>query len=89
MPEIKWNAVKSERLKRVRGVSFEEIVKAKLIGIQQHPVRTDQKILVYEHKGYLWAVPYVVDGETIFLKTIYPSRKLLNIYRKDRLNEKN
>ena len=66
MSEIKWNALKSERLKKTRGVSFEEIIKARLIGVRQHPVRANQKILVYEHKGYLWAVPYVVDGETIF-----------------------
>jgi hypothetical protein len=82
MVVIKWNLLKSERLKKTRGVSFEEIIKAKFVDIRQHPVRVNQKILIYEHKGYLWAVPYIVDGETIFLKTIYPSRKLLKIYKK-------
>ena len=28
MKEIRWNLLKSERLKRTRGVSFEEIIKA-------------------------------------------------------------
>ena len=82
MAEIAWNPVKSERLKRTRGVSFEEIVQAKLIAIEGHPARQHQKIFVYEHKGYVWAVPYVIDGEKIFLKTIYPSRKLMKIYNR-------
>jgi len=36
----------------------------------------------------LWAVPYVIEGETIFLKTIYPSRKLMKLYKKGRCYEK-
>ena len=82
MKQIKWNALKSERLKRTRGVSFEEIIASRLIDIRKHPNRENQKILIYRHKGYLWAVPYVMEGEMIFLKTIYPSRKLTNLYRK-------
>lgn len=89
MKEIKWNALKSERLKRTRGVSFEEIIASKLIDIREHPNREDQKILIYQHKGYLWAVPYVIEGEGIFLKTIYPSRKLMKLYKKGRRYEKN
>ena len=88
MGAIKWNALKSERLKRTRGVSFEEIIASKLIGIRKHPRREDQKILVYEHKGYLWAVPYIIEEGRIFLKTIYPSRKLMKIYKKGRRYEK-
>lgn len=80
--EIRWNALKSERLKRTRGVSFEEIIASKLIDIRKHPNRENQKILIYKHKGYLWAVPYVIEEETIFLKTIYPSRKLMKLYTK-------
>jgi len=39
MKEIKWSPLKSEELKRIRGVSFEEIINAKLIGIKKHPSR--------------------------------------------------
>ena len=87
--EIRWNALKSERLKRTRGVSFEEIIASGLIDIRKHPNRENQNILIYRHKGYLWAVPYVIDGEAIFLKTIYPSRKLMKLYKKERRHEKN
>ena len=83
MAEIRWSPLKSERLKKTRGVSFEEIIKAKFVGIREHPIKQTQKILVYEYQGYLWAVPFVVDGEVIFLKTIYPSRKLMKIYKKE------
>ena len=88
MKEIKWNALKSERLKRTRGVSFEEIIASRLIDIRKHPNRVNQKILIYQHKGYLWAVPYVIEGEAIFLKTIYPSRKLTKLYKKGVRHEK-
>ena len=88
MKELKWNALKSERLKRTRGISFEEIVASKLIDIIKHPRRQGQKIFVYEHKGYLWAVPYIIEGDAIFLKTIYPSRKLMKLYKKGKRHEK-
>jgi len=80
--ELRWNALKSERLKRTRGVSFEEIITSKLVDIRKHPGRENQKILIYQHKGYFWAVPYVIEGETVFLKTIYPSRKLTKLYKR-------
>ena len=81
MKEVSWNALKSERLKKTRGVSFEEIVASKPVDILKHPKRDDQKILVYAYKGYIWAVPFVMQGDVIFLKTIYPSRKLTKIYK--------
>ena len=34
-----------------------------------------QKVLVVEIEGYAYCVPYVVNGSTWFLKTIYPSRR--------------
>jgi len=82
MKEIKWSPLKSKRLKRIRGVSFEEIIHAKLLGIRRHPSRDNQRVLVYEYKGYVWAVPFVFESEGIFLKTIYPNRKLRKIYKK-------
>jgi hypothetical protein len=85
MKETRWSRLKSERLKKTRGVSFEEIIASKLIDIRRHPRNENQKILVYRYKGYVWAVPYVTDGRIIFLKTIYPSRKLMKLYKKGEL----
>lgn len=89
MKEIKWSPLKSKRLKRTRGVSFEEIIQGKFLGIQRNPSRDNQRVLVYEYKGYVWAVPFVFKPEGIFLKTIYPSRKLKKIYKERRCDEKN
>jgi len=68
MKEIKWSPLKSEELKRIRGVSFEEIINAKLIGIKKHPSRKNQNIMLFEYREYVWVVPYVVEKNYIFLK---------------------
>ena len=67
---------KNERLKLVRGASFEEIIASELIAVKHHPKREDQDILLFKHKSYIWIVPYVEDTDYIFLKTLYPSRKI-------------
>ncbi len=88
MKEIKWNLLKSERLKRTRGVSFEEIIAAQLVAVKEHPQRRDQKIMFFAHKQYIWIVPFVETGDEIFLKTLYPSRKYTKIFRSVYDNEK-
>ena len=88
MQEIRWSLLKSERLKKTRGVSFEEIIGAKLIGIKKHPSRKNQNIMLFEYKRYIWIVPYIVEKDFIFLKTLFPSRKYTKEYRKGVRNEK-
>jgi hypothetical protein len=39
-----------------------------------------QRQYVVLFNKYVYCVPYVVDGDVIFLKTIYPSRKLTRKY---------
>lgn len=85
MKEIRWNFLKSERLKRTRGVSFEELIRSRLIAVKQHPSRTHQQIMLFEHRGYIWIVPFVESGEEIFLKTLFPSRKYTQLHRGGRL----
>ena len=76
-----WNELKSQRLKRVRGLSFEELIEKEYIATEQHPTRHGQKIMLFYHKGYVWAVPYVETESHRFLKTLYPSRKYTRIYK--------
>lgn len=83
--DIKWNILKSERLKRTRGVSFDEIITAKFIGAKKHPKKDKQNILLFKYKRYVWIVPYVEDKNSIFLKTLYPSRKYTRLYREGKL----
>ena len=84
MKDVRWNLLKNERLKKTRGVSFEEIVNSKLIAVLKHPSRENQNIMLYEYKNYVWIVPYVEENEYYFLKTIFPSRKYTKIYKEQR-----
>ena len=83
MKAIRWNLLKSERLKRTRGVSFEEIIAGKLIDVKIHPMRDNQQIMLFEYRSYIWVVPFVEADDHIFLKTMYPSRKFTKIYKKE------
>lgn len=85
MKEVRWNLLKSERLKRARGASFEEVIQSTLIAVKQHPGRTHQHMMLFEHKGSVWVVPFVETGEEVFLKTLFPSRKYTQLYRTGRI----
>lgn len=85
MYKFRWNVLKSERLKRTRGVSFEEITRSKLIDVKEHPKRTGQQLFLFEHRGYVWVVPCVERSGEMFLKTLYPSRKYTKLYRRGEL----
>ena len=81
--EFFWNEEKNEMLKQTRGISFNEIVKiihsGGLVSDVIHPDRDNypnQRVMYIDVKGYINVVPYVQDGNSLFLKTIYPSRKL-------------
>ena len=87
MKEIRWNASKSERLKQTRGASFEEILSSTFIGMKDHHAHVHQKIMLFEHKGYVWLVPFVETEEVIFLKTLYPSRKYTKLHQRRKENE--
>ena len=84
---FQWNPLKNERLKKIRKVSFEEILGANLIGIEGHPVEEFQRRMLFAWKDYVWVVPFVMAGDKIFLKTIYPSRKHTRQYLKGEGNE--
>lgn len=38
--------------------------------------------MLFEYKGQIWVVPYAAEGEDIFLKTLYPSRKYTKLYQR-------
>lgn len=85
MKDIRWSQLKSERLKKTRGVSFEEIISSELIAAKTHPKRLNQDIMLFKFKGYIWIVPYVEEKDYIFLKTLYPSRKYTKLYKEGEL----
>jgi uncharacterized DUF497 family protein len=84
---IKWDKVKNDWLKVNRSVSFESVVAAleadKLIDDVAHPKKMHQRIMIVEINHYICAVPYVTNEEIVFLKTIYPDRKMKVRYRNE------
>ena len=79
---FKWNQEKNKYLNDVRNVTFEMVVQAISdgYGISDVPhwnsvKYPNQRILTVILNGYAHLVPYVMDGEDYFLKTIIPSRK--------------
>lgn len=89
MSEFDWSDEKSERLGRVRGMCFEDIViciqNGHVLDVIRHPNRDrypGQNIIVLNVDGYVWLVPYVKQKGVRFLKTIMPSRKATREYLK-------
>ena len=87
MKIFRWNNEKNEWLKENRGVCFEQIVilmeREEVIEVLEHPNQgkyPGQKIAIVEIDDYAYLIPYVQEGDEIFLKTIIPSRKATNKY---------
>jgi uncharacterized DUF497 family protein len=87
---FKWDSQKNQSLLVERGVCFEDVVSAihegRVLDIIKHPSQTNypnQSLYILELMGYVCMVPFLKDGDEIFLKTIIPSRKMHKIYKKD------
>jgi uncharacterized DUF497 family protein len=87
LKQISWSEDKNKELREKRGVGFDDVLSAlqddRFLAIEEHPNKQKyphQKILVVRLYGYIHIVPYVEDGNGIFLKTIYPDRKYHNRY---------
>jgi len=82
-----WNDEKNELLKKLRGVSFEEVVLAivsgDLVDRIKHPNTKkypNQRVFLVKIEDYIYSVPYVEDDKKIFLKTIIPNSKVTKKY---------
>ena len=80
MKEFRWNADKSIELKEQRDVTFEQLISSRFIGIEKHPKRLNQYLMLFEFKRYVWVVPYIEEDQYYFLKTGFPSRKYTQKY---------
>lgn len=87
MSDFDWNDDKSLALKAERGVSFEDVVfhvaAGGLLDVLDHPnpdAYPGQHIMIVDIDGYAFLVPFVPDGDVLFLKTIIPSRKKTRRY---------
>lgn len=82
-----WNPVKNELLKLERGISFEVVQNIiennEILAVEKHhnvKKYPHQFVYVIELHDYAYLVPFVRDGNTIFLKTIIPSRRATKKY---------
>ena len=87
MKSYDWNQEKNATLKKDRGVSFEEIVfhieNGDELDVYPHPNQErypNQLISVVSVNNYAHLVPYIESEESVFLKTIIPSRKATKKY---------
>ena len=90
MKYFSWSVEKNEKLRRERGVTFEEvvfhIVSGSLLDVLEHPGRERyplQRVMIVEINDYAYIIPFVEDEEVVFLKTIIPSRKMTRKYLGD------
>ena len=79
-----FNAEKNELLFKTRGITFNQIIEViENEGVLldfQHPNQEkypNQMIMVVKLNDYTYCVPYVLNGEELFLKTIFPNRDFL------------
>lgn len=87
---IEWYGEKNTELTRSRGISFEDVVLAIEEGLVLEIVPhwskgqyAHQQAIVVVLNGYVHVVPCVIDEEKVFLKTIFPSRKIAKKYLPD------
>jgi hypothetical protein len=87
MTKYDWSNEKNELLKKVRGVSFEDVVlrveRGDLLDIIEHPNQLKypgQQMLIVNIHDYAYLVPFVEKDNERFLETIIPSRRATSKY---------
>ena len=87
MKVFRWDNEKNEKLKKSRGVCFEQVVllmeREDVLDTIEHPNQDKypgQKVAIVKIENYIYLVPYVQERDEIFLKTIIPSRKATKKY---------
>jgi len=90
-----WDSDKNKLLINQRGVSFEEVISilesGEVLDVVNHPNKKKyphQKMYIIEINEYAYLVPFVADGNKIFLKTIIPNRKANKKYLLDNVSER-
>ena len=83
---ISFSDEKDAHLRAQRGIGFKEIVTriadGGLLDVLEHPSEKypHQHIIVVDVEGYAYVVPCVMEGNTVFLKTVFASRTYTKLY---------
>src|SRR4051812_9924133 len=86
--QYNFSPEKNQQLINERGISFEEVMAAieegAVLDVVPHPNPAkypNQEMYVVNINNYVYLVPFVrKDKSTVFLKTIFPHRKLTKHY---------
>lgn len=84
--KFSFSAEKDAWLLEHRGIGFARVItlieKGYVLGVEKHPSAKylTQYIAAVSVDGYAYLVPFVKEGEQVFLKTIIPSRKATKKY---------
>lgn len=88
--KYEWDSEKNEWLKEERGISFEKVLfhlaRGDVWKLTDHPDQKNypgQRIYFVLVEEYIYLVPHVVEKDCIFLKTIIPSRKATQAYKRE------
>ena len=88
--QVNWSSEKNSLLKKTRNISFEDVENAimndKILDIVLHHNKEkylNQQLMIIWIHNYTYYVPFVINGDEIFLKNIIPSRKYHKKYRKE------
>lgn len=86
MKNIRWDDKKNAQLLQNRNISFDQILNEisnkRTVDILNHPNQgkyPNQQIMIFNIQDYIYCVPFVENENEIFLKTIYPNRKLTKL----------
>ena len=87
MKKYDWDDDKSEKLKKERGIDFEDIVilieEGYMLGVIDHPNKVkypNQRIYIVNVNSYAYCVPCVENEDHVRLITIFPSREYTKAY---------
>ena len=85
---ISWSDEKNTNLIKRYGFGYERILVALnedgFLDDREHPNVTrygHQRQLIVRIEQYVYVVPYVITGNTIFFKTFFPSRKATKLHK--------
>ena len=89
--DFNWSETKNEWLIRERNISFDDVVfhirRGDVLDIAPNPNYPGQGMYVLRIGNYAWIVPFVKEDSSVFLKTVYPSRKATRTYLAGELEE--
>lgn len=87
---IYWDKIKDSRLRIERGIGFgliaEKLGRDAYLAVVDHWNQTlhpGQRVFVVDVEGYAHYVPFAESPASVFLKTIFPSRKAARVYLRD------